>query len=142
MSNTLELDIAWGGYYACTTHDSDEVSIIRLLDFNIDAYHAALYSQVFDKTPSATEIAKLTPLVGHVPMASKALLLNKTMTLIDRKPLVKQDLDGYMLYLEDCEVPEAERNEVTETLISYCADDPMKVTLSLADDKLKVDPRK
>jgi len=142
MSNTLELDLAWGGYYACTTHDSDEISVIRILDFNIDAYHAALYSQVFDKTPSADEIAKLAPFVGHVPMASKALLQNKTMTLIDRKPLAKEDLEGYMIYLEDCEVPLDGRNELTETLISYGSDDPMKLTLSLADDKLKVDPRK
>ena len=36
MSNPLDIDIAWVGYYATIPQDGGEISVFRLLDFNRD----------------------------------------------------------------------------------------------------------
>lgn len=44
----IEFDVVWGGVYASKGQDSEKYSIFRLLDFNREAYHAALYTEKFD----------------------------------------------------------------------------------------------
>ena len=37
MSESLDIDLAWGGFYACASAEDSGYSIIRLLDFNRNA---------------------------------------------------------------------------------------------------------
>ena len=41
MNELLDIDLAWGGFYAGISKDSGEVSVFRMLDFNQNAYHIA-----------------------------------------------------------------------------------------------------
>ena len=141
MNNVLEIDIAWGGYYACTSKDSDGFSIIRLLDFNRDAYHASLYSEGFKEFPSPEDVMKLTPFIGHAPIDAKGLLNYESISLIDRKPLTQSDLEGYMYYLAEFEVSENERKELTESLISFSKDTPLALRLYISDNELQIEER-
>ena len=100
MSEYLDIDLAWGGFYACTSADESKVSIIRLLDFNRDAYHAALFDESFEEIPRAVAVETLSPFVGHVPVDARGLLNNEAMVLICRKPLTRNCLEGYMYYLD------------------------------------------
>jgi hypothetical protein len=141
MTDYLYIELAWGGYYACTSYDSDEVTIIRLLDFNIDAYHAALFSEKFDTVPGSNEIEALSPSVHHVPVDARGLLNNKTIDLVSRKSLTRDDLEGYMYYLEQFEVPDEERKDLADSLIAYSNDHALSLRLSILDGELQIEER-
>lgn len=141
MSEYLDIDLAWGGFYACTSTDESEISIIRILDFNRDAYHAALFAETFETIPRGDAVEALSPFIGHVPIDAKGLLNNETMVLIGRKPLTRDCLEGYMYYLEEFEVPEDEREELINSLIALSKDDPLKLRLYLSNDELQIEER-
>jgi hypothetical protein len=141
MTELLDFDLAWGGYYACVSRNSAEVSIIRLLDFNRDAYHASLFSERFDDIPEPGVVESLKPSIGHVPVDARGLLNLETMVLISRKPLTESDLYGYMFYLEEFEVPEAERDELAKSLMAFSSETPMALRLSISDDELQIEER-
>jgi len=141
MSEYLDIDLAWGGFYACISAGESEVSIIRLLDFNRDAYHTALFDETFEEIPRADTVEALSPFIGHVPMDAKGLINNETMVLISRKPLTLDCLEGYMYYLEEFEVPEDEREELMNSLIAFSKDDPLRLRLYLSNDELQIEER-
>lgn len=141
MGEYLDIDLAWGGFYACTSAGESEVSIIRLLDFNRDAYHAALFDVTFEKAPPADVVEALSPFIRHVPIDAKGLPNKDTMVLICRKPLTRDCLEGYMYYLEEFEVPEDEREESMNSLIVFSKDDPLKLRLYLSDNELQIEER-
>ena len=74
MSEPTDIDIQWGGYYASREQPNGPVGIFRLLDFNRDAYHAALYKEEFSDVPSLVKIVSLSPFVGHAPIDARGLL--------------------------------------------------------------------
>lgn len=141
MSDFLDIDLAWGGYYACTSDDSNEISIIRLLDFNRETYHACLFDESFDKTPGPEVIDELSAFVGHVPIDARGLLNNDSVVLIGSRPLTRNDLEGYMYYLAEFEVPEDEMEELAESLIAFSKDQPLALRLSLSDGELQIEER-
>ena len=141
MSKFLNIDLAWGGFYACTSAESSEISIIRLLDFNRDSYHAALFDKTFDEIPDAAAVEALSPFVGHVPVDAKGLLNNESMILICGKELTPECLEGYMYYLEEFEVSEEERDELVQSLIAFSKNDPLKLKLYLSNDELQIEER-
>ena len=141
MSEYLDIDLAWGGFYARTFADQSEVSIIRLLDFNRDAYHVALFDESFAEIPRAAAVETLSPFIRHAPLDAKGLLNIEAMVLICRKPLTRSCLEGYMYYLEEFEVPEDEREELMNSLIAFSKDDPLKLRLYLSDGELQIEER-
>ena len=141
MSGFLDIDLAFGGYYACTSAEAPGYSLIRILDFNRDAYHAALFSQSFDALPGAEELEALSPSVGHAPVDARGLLNNTSMTLVRQSPLTRDCLEGYMFYLEHFGVSDEEREEYADSLIAFSHDAPIKLRLSLADDELHIEER-
>lgn len=142
MNKSVDFDVAWGGYYATFSEDEQNVSIFRLLDFNRNAYHVALFSEKFDSIPSENEIKKLSPSIGHVPIDSKGLLNFDKIVLITTKDLTEQDLAGYMYYLESFEVPDNERDELMRSLIAFCKEPPIKLNLYIDNGELKLRDRK
>ncbi len=141
MSEYLDIDLAWGGIYACTSADESEISIIRLLDFNRDAYHAALFDETFEEIPPDDAVETLSPFIGHVPIDAKGLLNNEKMVLICRQPLTRNCLEGYMYYLEEFEVPEDEREELMSSLIAFSKNDPLQLRLCLSNGELQIEER-
>lgn len=141
MSEYLDIDLAWGGFYARTSADESEISIIRILDFNRDTYHVALFDESFEEIPGTDVVEALSPFIGHVPIDAKGLLNNDTMVLICRKPLTRDCLEGYMYYLEEFEVPEDEREELMDSLIAFSRDNPLKLRLYLSNDELQIEER-
>ncbi len=141
MTKKIDFDLAWGGYYVCSEKDSDAFSVIRILDFNRDAYHASLYDESFDDIPSAIDIEKLSPFIGHAPIDAKGLLKYEMLTLIDRKPLTRSDLEGYMYYLAEFDVSEDEREELTNSLINFSNEKPMALSLYLSEGELQIEER-
>lgn len=138
----LDFDVAWGGYYAGISKDNSEISVFRLLDFNRDAYHIAIYKEKFTSMPSAKEIGSLSPFVGHAPIDSKGLLNYKKIVLITNKQLTKEDLVGYMYYLEEFDVPAKDRDELSQSLISFGNEPPLKLRLSVSAGELEITERK
>jgi hypothetical protein len=138
MKVHLDIDILWGGFYASQCVDSREISVFRLLDFNQHAYHAALYKKRFSTLPAEEEIVALSPFIGHVPVDTRALLGKDRPILIGRKPLSPEDLNGYMYYLEDHEVDEDERMSLTQRLIEFSNEPPLKLRLQIVDEELEI----
>ena len=141
MSESLDIDIAWGGFYACTSPDESVFSVIRILDFNQDAYHVALFSETFEKIPSTDVVEALSPFVGHAPIDAKGLLNYKTMELICTKSLTRNSLEGYMYYLEEFGMLEEERDQLTNSLIAFSNDVPLKLKLSIINGELQIEER-
>ena len=141
MSELLDIDLAWGGFYACTSAERSEISIIRLLDFNRDSYHAALFDKTFEEIPGTDVVEALSPFIAHVPVDARGLLNHESMILVCRKLLTRDCLEGYMYYLEEFGVPEDEREELMESLIAFSKDEPLKLKLYLSDDELQIEER-
>lgn len=141
VNDFVDVDIAWGGFYASVSEDSGTISVFRLLDFNRDAYHVAIYSEKFDSTPSVKEIISLSPFIGHAPIDTRALINNKSVVLFGEKELTTSDLEGYMYYLEEFGVSEGDREKLTNSLISYSKEQPLKLRLSLEENNLQISKR-
>jgi hypothetical protein len=137
--------LLWGGYYATVPQDETEkaaagISLFRLLDFNPDAYHAAFYGETFDQMPTLDDVVALTPCIGHLPIDAKALVTEYSVVqLLGGKPLTLDDLDGYLYYLEDHGVSEAERSELAQTVLHFSQQEPpYKVRLELIDGDVQM----
>lgn len=147
MSNPLDLDVLWGGYYASIPKDessTDErgISVFRLLDLTQDAYHAALYGETFTTVPVLDDLVALGPWLGHAPIALDSLLKGDDIQLIGGKPLTLDDLEGYLYYLEDFGVSEEERNELVQRLLTFSQHEvPTKLRLELVDNALQITER-
>jgi hypothetical protein len=133
------IDIAFGGLYASTKAGTGEVSLFRLLDFNVDAVHLAVYAQKFDALPSAADVKALSPFVWHAPIDARTLLRDDDLHLIREDPLSREDLDGYVVYLEDMGVSEPERNELVQRVMALSRKGRIQVRLSAVDDTLVVE---
>jgi hypothetical protein len=141
MSELLDIDLAWGGFYACISAEYPDISIIRLLDFNRDSYHATLFNKTFEEIPGAEVVEALSPFIHHAPIDAKGLLKNERMVLLCRKVLTRDCLEGYMYYLEEFGVPEDEREELTRSLIAFSKDEPLKLRLHVSNDELQIEER-
>jgi len=141
MNEVLDIDLAWGGFYAGISKDNGEISVFRLLDFNQNAYHIAIYKEDFQHIPSEKEILSLSPYIGHAPIDSKGLLNYEKITLINTKQLTSEDLVGYMYYLEEFEVSEKERKELSQSLINYSKEPPLKLRLAIVEGELQISER-
>ncbi len=127
---TADLDLAWGGFYASRESETAEFRVFRLLDFVNDAYHATLYKEKFSALPNAAEIATLTPLILHVPMSASDLI-SQPVHLCGSEPLTPAALAGYLIYLEQHDVSEADRASLQAKLISLSHDAPLRLTLTV-----------
>lgn len=141
MNEALDIDLAWGGFYAGISKDNGAISVFRLLDFNQNAYHIAIYQEDFQHIPSEKEILSLSPYIGHAPIDSKGLLNYEEITLINTKQLTTEDLVGYMYYLEEFEVSEKERKELSQSLINYSKEPPLKLRLAIVKGELQISER-
>ena len=141
MNKALDIDVVWGGYYASQSEDDHAFAIFRLLDLDRNGYHATLYGERFDRYPTVADVAHLVPLVGHVPMAIGSLLHNRSLKLIGRRPLTREDLEGYMLFLEHHDVPAEERQALSEKLIGFGDQDPVPLTVEGVDGEVTLSVR-
>jgi len=137
----MDIDLQWGGYYASKESDGSQYGVFRILDFNRNAYHIAIFKEKFDEIPEFSDIEKLSPYIGHSPIDSRALLNEKNVRLLGSKELETDDLEGYSYYLEAHDVDEKEIDELVESLISYSKEPPMKLSLSLNGDELEIEER-
>ena len=134
----LEINIAWGGYYISMTDNTGAFSVFRLLDFNRQAYHAALFTEKFTILPTLNELLVLSPFIGHAPIDAKALVGEKELQLIGSKPLTYDDLEGYMYYLNECGVLQEEIYELAEEIINFSNQPPLGAQLRIVDEKLVI----
>lgn len=141
MNNSLDIDIAWGGYYASTSPEEGTVSIFRLLDFNRDAYHAAFFREKFTVAPTMEEAAALSPFIGHAPIDARALLQSKDLQLVGSKPLTQDDLDGYAYYLEAHGMTPEETQSLLNNILQFAQQPPLKIRMEIVNDELAVSVR-
>ena len=141
MSISLDLDIVWGGYYASIPADGGEISAFRLLDFNRDAYHAALFAEKFTAIPTLDELVTLSPFIGHAPIDARALVRDDKLRLIGGKPLNYDDIEGYMYYLDNCGVPQEEMDELAKKIIAFSHEPPLSIRLKIVGEKLVISER-
>lgn len=142
MKTQLNLDLVWGGYYASISSDDGQVSVFRMLDFNRDAYHAALFAEKFTDTPNLEQLKDLYPFIGHVPIDARALLLNDDLQMIGRQELSLSDLEGYIYYLEVNEVPQEEIDDLVEKILGFSRDEPpLRLRLEIIEDQLVISER-
>ncbi len=137
----MDIDVAWGGYYLSKDPDSDQYSVFRLLDFNRQAYHAAIFQEGFSEVPKPEALLGLTPFIGHAPIDARALLNNHSLTLVASAPLTAEDLEGYHLYLEHHEVPSAEIEKLFSTITRFSQQAPLKLSLELVEGELQISER-
>lgn len=137
----MDIDIQWGGYYASRESGELEFRVFRILDFNRQAYHVALFREKFASMPTLEQVMRLSPYIGHAPIDSRGLLRREEINLLGGAPLTEQDLEGYRLYLEHYEVGEKEISELFRNLVKFCGEPPMKLTLSLRGGELAIEER-
>lgn len=141
MKNTLELDLVWGGYYACKEQESGKFTLFRLLDFNQESYHYALFSEEFEELPTIEDIKNLKPFIGHIPHGTASLLLCDSLTLIHRKPLTQEDLDGYIYYLSEFNVSKDELDELIKDIIEFSYQMTLPIILYKSNGELQIEKR-
>lgn len=141
MDTSLDIDIAWGGYYSSLEEDGGKYTIFRLLDFNQDAYHVALYSEKFESPPKEDEVKSLAPFIGHAPIDVRGLLNRKEVLLIGSSPLEKEDLEGYIYYLKEFEVSDQEVEDLVNSLISFSKQEPLALRLLTVDGEFQIQER-
>ncbi len=141
MQTSLDINLAWGGYYASTDLENGHISVFRLLDFNRDAYHAALFREKFDATPTLEKMTALSPFIGHAPIDARGLLRNKDLKLLGCKPLSREDLEGYAYYLEAHEVTADEIEKLFERILGFTTELPLQLHLEIIDDELVISER-
>ncbi|WP_309398916.1 hypothetical protein [Cerasicoccus maritimus] len=134
----LNLELQWGGIYISRNPEDSTYGIFRILDFNRDAYHIAIYQEKFTTPPSLTEILKLKPFIGHAPMALSALMINDELQLVGGQELSKEDLEGYNYYLEAHDVELSEIEDLTQRLIGFSKEPPMQLSLAKQGDSIEI----
>lgn len=142
MKNSMDIDIAWGGYYASRAEDSGEISIFRLLDFDTYAYQAALFEETFTNVPQLETLAKLSPFVAHAPIDSRRLLSRGEVTLIGSEPLNREDLEGYISYLEVHEVSKKDIDKLITEVIAFSREPMVSFRLEIINNELVVSEKK
>lgn len=138
----MDIDVQWGGYYASRDENDEDYTVFRILDFNKDAYHAAIFKEKFTELPDREAIESLTPFVGHAPIDSKALVGKGALSLIYGRELNEDDLIGYRYYLEQFEVEKEEIEELMTTLVGFSKEPPMKLRLGIVEGELTIEERK
>ena len=133
----MKFELQWGGYYSSQDKDG-KFSVFRLLDFNINTYHAAFYTETFENIPTKEEVLKLSPFLEHAPIDSKALLNEKELSLICGKELEIVDLTGYSYYLTRGEEENEELKEFLDSVVSFSKNPPMTLLLSIENEKLDI----
>lgn len=134
----MNIEISWGGYYASIGDDRGEITLFRLLDFNRDDYHIAIYQEKFQSIPSLNEVKGLTPFIRHVPLDSRSLLNNKKTLLIGNRHLSQSDLAGYLMYLESFEVSSEDLELLTQSILEYSQEPPLQLRLTLVEEELQI----
>lgn len=138
---TLDINIVWGGYYTSKDLETDKYGIFRLLDFNKFAYQAALFKGEFELKPTMQDVEGITTFVGHAPIDTRALFNETAIELIGRLPLSLDDLIGYRFYLEHCDVPTHEIDELMQKLRSFSSEPPLKLRMKLEGEELRFEER-
>ncbi|GAA6186713.1 hypothetical protein [Aliiglaciecola sp. NS0011-25] len=134
----MDIEISWGGYYASISDEDGEITLFRLLDFNRDDYHIAIYQEKFQSIPTLKEIEGLSPFIGHAPLDSRSLLNNKKVLLIGSSQLSKSDLAGYLFYLENFEVPSEDLEFLIQSILEYSKEPPLQLRLTLVEEELQI----
>jgi len=137
----MEIDFQWGGYYASKEDGQNEYGVFRLLDFNRDAYHVALFQEKFSEIPTLEAVLRLSPFIGHAPIDSRALLRKQEIHLLGGPVLMEDDLEGYRFYLEHYDVSDNEIRNLFQDIIGFGRESPMKLTLILDDGELSINER-
>lgn len=137
----MDIDLKWGGYYASKDDNQSEYGVFRILDFNRDDYHVAMFKEKFSEIPKFSEIENLSPFIGHAPIDSKALLNKKSIELLGSKELEADDLDGYAYYLEAHDVEKKEIDELISKLIGFSKKPPIKLRLRIVAEELEIEER-
>ena len=139
MKTSRIIDIAFGGLYASTSLETGKVSLFRLLDFNVDAVHVSVYQEKFDAVPSVADVKALSPWIHHAPIDARTMLRDDDLQLIGEGPLSPEDLEGYVMYLEEMGVSESDRGEIVERAMTLSGKGRIRVRLRAVDDTLVVE---
>ncbi len=134
MAKSLDLDVLWGAYYTYYNRDTEVYELFRLLDFNKDAFHYALFAEDFKTRPDASEITALKPFIAHVPQAVGALLKMEALELTAKAPLTDEALSGYGHYLHLHDAEDAFIDTMFSNLKAYSQQTPLKVRLETDDE--------
>jgi hypothetical protein len=126
------IETQWGGYYSSKGKDN-KYTVFRLLDLNKDAYHAQLFTEEFDHTPTFEEVKKLSPYILHVPIALGGILNNVELTLLGYEELSVPDFEGYSEYLRHMGVEDLQIKNLLEKLIGFSKQKPIKISIRKTD---------
>ena len=129
MNIRIDIDILWGGYYTYREKKDGPFSVFRLLDFNKDALHYALYSEEFKERPSIKNIVKLKPMIGHIPQELGVLTNWLDLELTGNSPLTDEDLFGYSVYLNELGADKAFVEDRFANLKGFNKEEPLKFRL-------------
>ena len=141
MPNHIDIDVVWGGYYACISREKATISVFRIIDFNKDAYHVTLFEEDFDQMPTSENIEALSPFIQHVPFSIDGLFNYDEITLVSRKPLTTKDLTGYQYYLKEMGMHEEAWDEFSEALLGFSSDPPLPLRVTPVDEEVRVEIR-
>ncbi len=136
-NGAVDIDVMWGGYYAARDPEDGKFHVFRLLDFQQEAYHAALFRETFADLPTLAAVTALSPGIGHAPMAS-GTLLTPPIQLLGAVPLTPADLEGYLIYLEHGGTSADERSALATRLISFSYEPPLRLRLIAEGHGVKV----
>lgn len=141
MTNIVDVDILWGGYYSYRNKSDNLYHVFRLLDFNKDAFHYALYDVDFKTPPTLEQILEHRPFIQHVPQELEAIMNMADLKLVGVTPLRDEDLFGYRLFLDEPNAHEEAVTEVFSNLKRYNQEPPLQLRLTLRNGDIEILPR-
>jgi len=137
VNDAMDFLVLWGGYYTYKK-ENEKYALFRLLDFNADAIHYALFTEEFEVRPNEKEIKKLHPLIGHVPIEVGSLLYKFELELTASAPLTLTDLEGYGYYLSEFGMNDNKLTEFMKNLIEFSQKEPLLTHLKMNGDRVEV----
>ncbi len=137
-NDTMIFEAQMGGYY---TYKNDEGSwsIFRMLDFTVYAIQCTLYKEHFDHKPTLTEAMAARPAILHVPLNKATLFNDKELELLGAKPIKGEDLEGYVVYLQQMGASEAEITDIVARIGNLSRQGAVRLKLTKADDKVETE---
>ena len=136
VKDAMDFPVLWGAYY--TYKEEGKYVVFRLLDFNADAIHYAIFKEEFEMRPKAKEIRGLSPYIGHVPFEVGTLLHKSELELTASAPLTLTDLEGYGYYLGEFGMKANELSEFKTKLIEFSHKEPLLTHLKMHGDRVEV----
>jgi hypothetical protein len=137
----MDMDVAWGGYYAASEGQNRPIRYFRLLDFSREMIHLAWYELDQEASSDSQWFLAASPSVGHAAIATLTLVEFASVTLLASQPLTETHLGAFREFLVANQIPPELIEEHFAKLQFFSEEPPLLARLELENGELVIRER-